>query len=322
MNRQLTWIGVLAALLFVPPLALAQEPPPPVAQLMQRGREAGAPTELLEQVQRRAAHQGLSARQTTALLQPAVELAEQGLPARHVLSKALEGLAKQVPPPRVAGVLGQMQQHTGRASQFIDPWLRRPEVKRLIRAEQGSAGRGAQMRDVLVENLSQSLMQQVPTRTIETVLDALPAQVTRRRIAPAEVGTAFGILADLPTVQSSPEATAALVASALDAGFGQAELRRLPAAVRAAQQRQGSAEAVTRGVAQRLRDGVPASEVLNTLFQGGRRGGGPPAHAGPPGQGGPPPGTGPPPGKGPPEGKGPPDDKGPPDGKGPPNGGG
>ena len=308
MQNMLIWALASLAL----PLLAAAQPTPPVEELAQRGKQAGIEAELLQVVWQRAAQQGLPESQVAGLLQPAVELAEQGLPSRQVLRKALEGLSKQVPSSRVASVLNRMQQHTGQAGKLVDPWLRRPEVARLV-SEGRASPEQARARGLLVENLAQTLMQDVPEETIKTLLDALPAQLKRERVPAAELGTAFGILADLPTARSEPGATAQLITSALNAGFSQDELRRLPAAVQAAQQQgQVPAEAVVREAANRMRQGSPASDVLNSLFRGGHPGT-------PPAQAGPPPGVGPPDEKGPPVDTpngagGPPDDKGPPGG--------
>jgi hypothetical protein len=273
-------MGALVGLLLLPLLpvgptattpAAAQEASPSVAQLAHRGRQAGVPPDLLQNVRRRATRSGLSEAQTAGLLRPAVAMAEQGLPSAHVLRKALEGMAKQVPPGRVSGVLGRMRRHTAQAGQLIDPWLKRSDGARLVASEGASSG-AASARDVLLENLAQSLMHDVPTQTVETFLDVLPKQVQQRSVPAAELGTAFGILADLPAARSAPDATARLVADALDAGFNQKELRRLPAAVRAARQTRGSAEAATQEAAAQIRNGTPASEVLNRLFRGGASG--------------------------------------------------
>ena len=300
MRNMLMWVLASLAL----PLLAAAQPAPSVEELVQRGRQAGVEADLLQAVRQRAARQRLTDAQVASLLQPPVELAEQGLPSRQVLRKALEGLSKQVPSNRVAGVLGRMQQHTGQAGKLVDPWLHRPEVARLVE-QSGTPPEKARARGLLVENLAQTLMQDVPEETIRTLLDALPAQLKRERVPAAEVGTALGILADLPTARDEPGATAQLITSALNAGFSQDELRRLPAAVQAAQQQgQVPAETVVREAASRMREGSPASDVLDGLFRGGRPNG-------LPAQAGPPPGVGPPVDK--PNGAGgPPDDKGPP----------
>lgn len=292
------------------PFVAAAQPAVSVDELMQRGARAGVDAEVLRSVQQRAARQGLTAGQTAALLQPAVEMAEQDLPANPALRKALEGLAKNVPADRVAGVLVRMQEHTGQAARVVDPWLQRPEAGRMLGTDRGGPG-AARARNVLVENLGQALMQNVPEATARTLLDQLPAHVQRERVPASELGAALGILGDLPTARTEPEATARLVSGALNAGFSQSELRQLPAAVRSVQQDgQVPAETVVREVAARMQDGVPAAEVLSSLFQGGFPGGGPPPGVGPdrngpptdrPGQGGPPddrPGQGGPPGDG------------------------
>lgn len=293
-------IGIVSGLLL--PAVVGAQPAPD--ELVQRGRRAGVDVALLQEVRQRAAQQGLSNEQTVMLMQPPVEMAEGGLPSQQVLRKALEGMAKRVPPGRVAGVLTQMQQHTGQASQLVDPWLQKPEVTSMM----GGKKKTPEARALLVENLAQALMQRVPQKTVEVLLERLPAQVRGKQVPAAELGAAIGILGDLPTARSAPRATAELVASALNAGFDQVEMRRLPAAVQAAgKQGKVPAEVVARRAAEQMRSGTPAAEVLSGLFREGI------------------PAQGPPPGVGP-DRKGPPGDRGqgqggPPDQQNPPGGG-
>lgn len=262
-------------------------------ELIHRGQAAGVDAEVLSAIEQRAIANGLDPSQRSQLLAKGVELAEQGLPAAAVMQKTLEGLAKQVPVPMMMSVLDRMQEQTVQAGRIVDGWLQRPDAQRLVAEARSPRGKS-----VLIENTAEALVHDVPRPTIEAVLDRLPAQAKRSGYSAADVGTALGVLADLPTAKQDADATADLLASALNAGYSQADVRRLPQALRAAEQRGLSAGRAVREVSGAIRRGTPAEEVLSSLFDGeipGMRAGqgGRGAQGGPPSSSGPPPGVGP-----------------------------
>jgi hypothetical protein len=287
-------LGVLLLALLLPPSAYGQAS---VQSLLERGAAAGADAALMRTVATRAEAAGLAPAETARLLRPAVTLAERDLPTDPLLNKALEGLAKQVPPGRMAPVLESLRSHTQEAGALVSRWTA-TEGAQTILADGDAAAAG---RTRLVTSIAEARQQNLPARHVEQFLDRLPSAVTRRSVSLAEVATAVSVMPDLPAARSAPAASQELLAAALNAGYDAESLRQLPAALAEARRtaaRPGSA--LTQGAARAIANGTPAASVLQTLFRGRLPGQGPPSgpDAGPPstpaGQGKPPPSTGPP----------------------------
>ena len=298
---------LLIVLWFLLPLGAFAQPGPSVEQLIEQGRRAGADSDLMRQVAQRAEQAGFSKAETAQLLQPAVQLAQRELPSRGVLQKAVEGLAKQVSPPRISPVLQRMQGHTEQAGTLIRAWSEQPAVRAMV-GQGRSAALDEEARNQLIQSAAQARMQDVPPDVMQQLLEALPAETKRRPIAAGEVAAALHVLPELMGDGASPETSIQLLTRALDAGYGSSNVRQLPTAMRVArQQTRHPADVLARNAARAIAQGTPAADVLGRLFDGGMPGGGPPAGVGgppdnvPPGQGKPPdtpPGNGP--GNGPP----------------------
>lgn len=299
------------------PVAVGQETD--VQALLDQGRAAGANAEQLSAVAERARRAGLGPEATASLLRPTVELAERDLPASHLLSKTLEGLAKNVSPARMQPVLQQYRSHTERAGQLVTQWTGQPEVQELLGRDGNASGENASggAYDPLITAAAEAQQQDIPAENVEAFLKNLPANVERRPVSLTEVSAAVDVLPDLPGNGASAESARQLLTSAIDAGYSPESLRQLPSALQSARQKSDQpVDALAEGTAQAIARGTPAAQVLRSLFQGSFPGGGPPAGVGngPPGNT---PGSGKPPDPGPPENTGPPDD--PPGGGGPPS---
>lgn len=317
---------LLVAALFVgwTPVTLGQTPD--IEALIERGNQAGINASQMRAVVDRAQQASLSGEATAELLRPAIELAEQDLPASPVLAKSLEGLAKNVPARRMNPVLAKLRSRTERSGTIVSEWIQRPEVREFLDIPDNAQGQGPpeKARKKMITAITNAQQQDIPAETIQSFLDNLPSSVERRPVRMSTVATAVNILPDLPGSKSTPKASRALLSAALDAGYNPESLRQLPAALRSARQASQQPPGIlVAGAAQAIARGTPAADVLQGLFQGtvpgvgppGGRGGGPPAggpgSGKPPGQGGKPPGSGPPtnpPGGGPPgnSGGGPP----------------
>ena len=319
------WPGLGPALLAIligggAPLQAALGQPTDVQALLERGSAAGGNVEQMRTVAERARQAGLSEGAAASLLEPAVALAEQDLPTDPLLSKTLEGLAKQVPPPRMQPVLQQYRTRTEQAGQFVTQWAQRDEVRQLLGAENAASEAAPQTNDraSLVAAITEARQQGAAAKHVESFLSGLPNGVERRPVSMSEVAAAVNVLPDLPGNGASPETATQLATAALNAGYSPESLRQLPSALRSARQNSNRPlDALARGTAQAIARGAPAASVLKSLFQGSFPGGGPPASVGngPPGKG---PGNGKPPETGPPDN--PPDN--PPGGNGPPGGSG
>jgi hypothetical protein len=315
-------LGLALLALALPTSAQGQ---PAVQSLLEQGRTAGADADLLRTVATRARSAGFSPQATADLLRPAVDLAEQGLPATPLLNKALEGLAKQVPAGRMTPVLRQLRTHTEEAGALVSTWASRRGTQALL----GRSGPPPQAeQDRLIATIAEARQQDLPLPAVEQFLDRLPDAVQRRPVSVAEIATAVGTMPDLPAVRENPAVARDLLGAALNAGYDAESLRQLPAALQQARRAsQRPTTALARGAAQAITKGAPASTVLRSLFRGALPGGGPPPGAGagasgdPPGQGKPPGAGGRPPGAGPPDDPGSGDPPADPPG-GPPSGGG
>ena len=302
------WLWLGAALLATvlgagaPHGAAAQ--PADVQSLLDRGAAAGADVEQMRTIVERARQAGLDNEATASLLNPAVALAEKNLPTDPLLSKTLEGLAKQVPPSRMQPVLQQYRTRTEQADQVVAQWTQRARVRQMLGTEGGDPSATAAQADDrtrLVTAVTEARQQGIPSGQVRSFLSGLPEGVERRPVSMGEVATAVNVLPDLPGNGASPETSTRLLTAALDAGYDPESLRQLPSALQSARQNSNRpVDALAQGTAQAIVQGTPATSVLQSLFQGSFPGGGPPAGVGngPPGA---PPGNGTPPDRGPPD---------------------
>ncbi len=238
-----------------------------VDDLMERGRQAGMDVELLSALESRANAAGLDVAETARLIEPAVLLAEQQLPSRAVVQRALEGLAKQVPPDRIAEVLGRLQHASERAGERGGAWLERSDVREMlgVNARQDEA----RARSVVMEGLAQAYNREAPAEALDAALERIPQEVGPGRTSPAAVGAALQVLPDLAISAQEPNLAAGLLTQALNSGFAARDLRQLPAALEAAERRgEMPAEAAARGALSEMAMGTPAAMVLERLFQG------------------------------------------------------
>mgnify|MGYP000102450714 CR=1 FL=1 len=298
----------LGLLLFAAALPTAAWGQPSVQSLIEQGRAAGADAELLQTVAARAEAAGFSDRATADLLRPAVGLAERDLPATPLLTKTLEGLAKQVPAGRMSPVLQRLQTHTQEAGALVSSWVQQDATQELL----GRSGPPPKAeRDQLITTIAEARQQDLPPPALEQFLTQLPGAVQRRPVGLSEVATAVSAMPDLPGARDNPALARELLAAALNAEYDAESLRQLPAALEQARRTSSQpASAIAKGAARAIAQGTPAANVLRTLFQGTIPGVGPAAGAGsgPPGT---PPGQGKPPGEGGrPPGAGAPDDPG------------
>ncbi|MFP4227502.1 MAG: hypothetical protein ACLFTE_01590 [Salinivenus sp.] len=282
LQPMLSRIGVgllLAALL--PYGAVAQEAS--VQSILDRGQEAGADVDLMRTVASRAEAANLSPAATAEILEPAVSLAEQDLPTRPVLNKALEGLSKNVPPDRMRSVLQQLHTSTEQAGQLVTGWLEKEDTRTMLGAdEEPVSERG---RSDLVASVADAQQQEVSAETIESFLNELPATTDRRPVPLPNVSVAVGVLPDLAGNGEVGPAAQDLLVAALNAGYDAESMRQLPTAIEQAEREtQQPAAAIAKGTAQAISWGTPAANVLRNLFRGAPPAG-PPTHTGEGGQG-------------------------------------
>ncbi|MFO8098993.1 MAG: hypothetical protein R6T83_05140 [Salinibacter sp.] len=278
----LFWIGIGLLLTALLPFGAAAQDAS-VQPLLERGQEAGADADLMRTVARRAEAANLSSTATTDLLEPAVSLAEQDLPTRPVLNKALEGLSKNVPPERMRSVLQQLRTGTEQAGQLVSGWLQQEETRAML--ETGEDPVSERGRAELIASVADAQQQKVSPETIESFLNELPGTTERRPVPLSNVSVAVGVLPDLTANGEVGSAARDVLVAALNAGYDAESMRQLPTAIeQARRETQQPAAAIAKGTAQAISWGTPAANVLRNLFRGAPPAG-PPAHTGDGGQG-------------------------------------
>lgn len=271
LNKQL--IPLVLCLFLVPSSLLAQTAS--VDEVINRALEQGIDQAQLQELQNRAQSRGITDQQLLDILEPALSLAENELPSETILQKALEGLSKGVPANRMLPVLQNMQRSVQQAGPMIENWVQRPNVQQIATKEGGGMSQ-KQFRNELIKAASRGLMNNVPENEMQGMLDEIGSDDLASDIDPSGAVASVGVFSELSASTQQPEVARSLVVRSLKGGFNTADMQRLPAAVRVAQQRsQLPAASVIEGVARQMSGGIPAKQILQNLFNG-NVGGGPP----------------------------------------------
>lgn len=266
-------IPLLAGLLLLPAFVQAQTAS--LQEVLEQARNKGVEQAQLQELQNRAQSRGLTDQQLIAIIEPAISLAEENLPSETVLQKALEGLSKGVPANRMLPVLKNMQQSVQNAGPMVESWMQRPNVQEVVNRP-GAGMSDSQFRSEMIKATSRGLMNGIPSGEIEKLFDDIGSGELSDNVDPSNIVASVGVFADLPSTAEQPEASRSLIVRSLKGGFKTAEIQRLPAAMKVAQQRsQLPAASVIEGVARQMKGGIPAKKILQNLFNG-NVGGGPP----------------------------------------------
>ncbi|MEX1212777.1 MAG: hypothetical protein WEA36_08025 [Balneolaceae bacterium] len=253
-----------------------------LADLRERAVAAGIEESRLSEMVERGAARQFGEEELVQLLTPAVEMAEQGLPGEMVLQKAMEGMAKGVPPAMLNQVLARIRQGAEQSVPIVDRWMQRPDVGQMLERS-GSSGNRDRFRQEMLEVGARAGTGSPGAVSVEEILTSLSEPRLLERASPGQIVAAATIMSDLPasTGLSLPDASR-MVVRAVQSGFSSSDLQRLPAAVNMAQRRsQLPAASIVEGVGQQMDRGIPASDILQNLFNG-NVGGGPPGQI-PPG---------------------------------------
>ncbi|MDZ7660367.1 hypothetical protein [Fodinibius sp.] len=243
-------------------------------KLVERAGNAGIEQSVIDDLKARKEARGLSNQQLINMIEPAVQLAEDNLPANHVLQKALEGLSKGVPDARIVPYINRMTSATRQAAGVVDPWMEKPEVKQIMGGQNESS---RSMRNRLVESSSRAITQNVSPENISQLLSDIGKKSVLSKTTGSNIVSAMDIVSDLP-MQDQPELTRSFIVRALKGGFEAGEFQKLPMALNMAQKRsQIPASNIIQGVGNQLQKGVPAQDILQKLFDG-NIGGGPPGN--------------------------------------------
>lgn len=262
---------MVVVLFLIPAVGMGQDQP--LADLIQQARAAGIEQSQLDNIQNRAAVRGISESDLMAIIGPAVALAEQNLPSDMIFQKALEGLSKGVPALQMSPVLQNFQQSTESVVPLVDAWMERGEVNEML-AGSGERFDRDLFRHEMLKVSSRAVSNQVGPELVRDLLGTLTDLGVIPTSKPSSVLAGISILPDLPEAAQRPDAAREIVAKAIQNGFTAAEIQRLPGAMDMAQRRgQLPAAAVVEGVSHQIHGNIPASQILQKLFNGNIGGG-------------------------------------------------
>lgn len=245
--------------------------------LIQEAREAGIEQTAITELQNRARERNVTDQQLGAILNSAIQMAEENLPADAAIQKALEGLSKGVPGQRIVPVIDQVYKSMGQATAIVDPWVNKPEVQKMI-DRPGQSMQKEQFRNELAKATSKSMIQNTPPDAVNGILSEIGTESILSNARPSDIIAALSILSDLPSTAERPEVSGTFIVRALKGGFRADDLQKLPSAIKMAQQRSElPAASVIEGVAEQMQGGIPARQILQNLFKG-NVGGGPPGN--------------------------------------------
>lgn len=269
-------VPLLTALLLCAPVGLAQAPSA-ADELVERARNAGIDAERIEELRNRISERGLGEEPFVRMLTPAVALAEQDMPSEVIFQKAFEGMAKNVPPARLTPLLEQIRSGTEQVRPHIEEWMGHPDVDAMLQRGEERFDREAFRREMLRVGSMASAGVTGP-ELVREILSTMTEQGVLRTARPSQALAAVRVAGDIPGASERPGEARQVIVRAMQSGFSADELQRLPGAMNMAMRRsQLPAAAVMEGTGRQLERGIPASDVLQNLFNGQ-------VGAGPPGQ--------------------------------------
>jgi len=217
---------------------------------------AGIPEHELAGLVRQSVARGVPGHDVARLLYVVAEASRQGLPAAPVLDKVKEGVAKRVPPERIASVASRIRVELATSRDLI----RRAE-------QEGVRVEAAEARGPAVEAVADALGRGVPPTEVEAlarhVAHSGPHQATMSRL---ESGAQ--VTADLISMGVSPRAASETVATGLARGWSQRDLERLRERLAQELRRGESPEEGAQRVREQIRSERPDTRVDPGLDRG------------------------------------------------------
>lgn len=244
---------------------------------IQKAKQAGIEQSVLSELQTRLQSGGISEAHFESIMNVAIGMTEENLPAEMVIQKALEGFSKGVPGDRILSVVDKVHKSARQSAKIVDPWMERPQVEQMSARSEGSISRD-KFRTELTKATSKSFMQNLPPDAVAEVLSQIGSESILSNVGPSDIIAAMGILPDLPQSANNIESSGKVIVQALKEGFKADDLQKLPSAIKIAQQRsQLPAASVVEGIAGQMQGNIPAKQILQNLFNG-NVGGGPPGN--------------------------------------------
>lgn len=279
-NILLKTVLMMAVLLMLVPVTEPAEAQT-LTEVKEQARAAGIDQSLIAELEERAGARGISEDALAGIVGQAVAMAGQNLPYEMIFDKAFEGISKGVPAGRMQPVLSSIAQSSAQSAEIVDRWIDNPGIGRML-DRTGERMDRQTFRNEMIKAGSKGLMQNFDRQVLEQTLESVASESVLERSRASGIITAVNILSDLPEAAEQPAGASRIVLRALEGGFNASELQKLPGAMNMAQRRsQLPAQAVAQGLARQLQGGLPASQILQNLFNG-EIGGGPPGNV-PPG---------------------------------------
>lgn len=260
----LLFTGVLLLLTFTGTLFAQQQN---FNAVLNEAQESGIEKSALAELQQRANAQGINDEQLIELIQPAIDMAGQGLPPDFALEKAMEGLSKNIPASNIIPVLQRLNQTAAEAARIVNPWLEKSGVKKMVANSPDGMSEG-EFRNELTRATAKALNKNVREETANDFFNEMGDESILGKASPPDIIAAVGVLSDMSQGIDQSQ-SAKFVVRAVKGGFTANQLKDLPFKMSMAQQRgELPAASVIESVSEQLNGGVPAKKILQNLFAG------------------------------------------------------
>lgn len=227
--------------------------PETVEQLVERGVRAGVESELLRDVVQQAEERGLESRRIAAFLEPAIETARKDYPARPILMSTLEGLGKTVPADQLDAHLETLRHNIERAGQTVSQWSK----------QRPSAENEDPQRAQLIESVAQAHRRGLSMEEIHRLRAAL--QETGREPSSSLLAVAIEVAPDLTESSASEGNRRELLAAAVEAGYGEGDLRALSEILTSTRGQHRPASAQVRGALHSIERGASVAALKRQI---------------------------------------------------------
>ncbi len=235
--------------------------------VLEKAQKYGIKKPTLTELQQRAQVQGLNDEQLIELIQPAIDMAGQGLSPNFALEKAMEGLSKNIPASSIIPLLQRIDQTAAEAAQIVNAWLKKPGVKKMV-VNSWDGMSEEEFRNELIRVTAKALNKNISEETVNEIFEEMEDERVLVKTSPSDIVAAMGVLSNMSQGVDQSQ-SAKFVVQALKGGFTANELKDLPFKMSMAQQRgELPAASVIESVSEQLNGGVPAKKILQNLFAG------------------------------------------------------
>ncbi len=231
-------------------------------------KEHGIPEQDLNDLIQRAHKKDIPDNEITKMLLPVIKLATQKLPYEPVIQKSLEGMTKGIRPAMITKVEERLQSDIMDAAPITDRWLKRPSIQSMI-ARSGESSQVETYRNKMLITVARVLFQGISREELGQLLSDMARNDVAAKMDARQVPAAIRILPDLSAGKNHPDIGRSLIIHAIKGHFTPDQIQQLPMAMaRARQMNRLPAEALAHGIGRQIDKGVPATTILQDLFEG------------------------------------------------------